>query len=268
MPVFRYLFKFGGFFLFGGLALVGVWFYALLSVIFVSLVSLVGVFLILLNGDLSRGHLMSLVGFSAGGMLGGAFLHLIPEAFLGLGGELVGVFLLFGVFSSYVVEMLLEWRHCHVPTCDEHPHSFAYVNLLGDGVHNFIDGLIIGGSYLVSFGLGLSTTLAVVLHEIPQEMGDFGVLLYAGIKPRRALLFNLASALTSVFGVGLVFLMGSRVGGLTGFLVPFAAGNFVYIAGSDLVPELRDQKELGKSLVQLFFMLLGVGFMYLLRLMG
>ncbi|TRO53567.1 ZIP family metal transporter [Candidatus Bathyarchaeota archaeon] len=248
--------------------LVSVWVSSLLSVLLVSLISLIGVVLILFRGELSKHQLMSLVGFSAGGMLGGAFLHLIPEAYLGQDGELVSLFLLVGIFSSYIVEMLLEWRHCHVPTCDEHPHSFAYVNLIGDGVHNFIDGLIIGGSYLVSFGLGLSTTMAVVLHEIPQEIGDFGVLLYAGMKPRRALLFNLASALTSVLGALLVLLMGARVQGLTGFLVPFAAGNFVYIAGSDLVPELKDQKDLGRSLVQLFLMMLGVGFMYLLRVLG
>lgn len=248
--------------------MVSVWVASLLSVSVVSLVSLVGVVLILVGGELSKPKLMAMVGFSAGGLLGGAFLHLIPEAFDGFPGDVVSVYLVFGVFSSYIVEMVLGWRHCHTPTCDEHPHSFAYLNLLGDGVHNFIDGLIIGGAYLVSFSLGVSTTLAVVLHEIPQEIGDFGVLLYAGIKPRRALLYNLASALTSVIGAALVLMLDGSVGWLTGFLVPFAAGNFLYIAGSDLVPELKDQKEVGKSLVQLGFMVLGVLLMYLLKVMG
>lgn len=258
----------GFYFIYRCIDLVSVWAAALLSVLAVSLVSLVGVLLILVGGELSKHQLMSMVGFSAGGMLGGAFLHLIPEAFADGSGDLVSLYLVFGVFSSYIVEMVLEWRHCHVPTCDEHPHSFAYVNLLGDGVHNFIDGLIIGGSYLVSFGLGLSTTIAVALHEIPQEIGDFGVLIYAGLKPRRALLYNLASALTSVFGVLLALMLGNSVQGLTGFLVPFAAGNFLYIACSDLVPELKDQKDVWKSLVQLGFMVLGVGLMYVLRVMG
>ena len=232
----------------------------------VSLVSLVGIFIILFKGELTKHQLMILVGFSAGGMLGGAFLHLIPEAFAQQSGDLVSVYLVVGVFASYVVEMVLEWRHCHVPTSDEHPHSFAYVNLIGDGVHNFIDGLIIGGAYLVNFGLGLSTTIAVILHEIPQEIGDFGVLLYAGLKPGRALLYNLLSAFTSIVGALLVLFLGETQG-LTGFLVPFAAGNFLYIAGSDLVPELKDQKDVGKSLVQLFVMVLGVALMYLLRLL-
>jgi zinc and cadmium transporter len=248
--------------------LVDVWIASLISVIVVSLISLVGAVTLVFNGDLSKGQLMALVGFSAGGMLGGAFLHLIPEAFNKFSSDVVSIYLVLGVFSSFTVEMLLEWRHCHVPTCDDHPHSFAYVNLLGDGVHNFIDGLIIGGSYLVSFGLGLSTTLAVIMHEIPQEIGDFGVLIYAGMKPGKALLFNLISALTSIIGALLVLGLGSSIGGLSEFLVPFAAGNFVYIAGSDLVPELKDQKDVGRGLFQLGLMGLGVLLMYMLKGVG
>ena len=134
-------------------------------------------------------------------------------------------------------------------------------------MHNFIDGLIIGGAYLVSVPLGLSTTLAVILHEIPQEIGDFGVLIYAGFKPRKALLFNLATALTSVLGVLTVLYLNGYVSGLNGFLLPFAAGNFVYIAGSDLVPELQDQKDIGKGLLQLGLMGLGVLLMYLVKIL-
>ena len=243
------------------------WFYPVFSVVLVSLVSLVGVFLLLLGGELSHDRLMQLVGFSAGGLLGGAFLHLIPESFAEYPGDTVAVYLLCGIFSSYILEMVIGWRHCHVPTSEEHPHSFAYVNLVGDAVHNFIDGLIIGGAYLNSVSLGVSTTLAVVLHEIPQEIGDFGVLIYAGFKPRKALLFNLASALTSVIGVLVALYLGELVSGLTGVLLPFAAGNFIYIAGSDLVPELTDEKDIMKGLVQLGFMLLGVALMYLVKIL-
>ena len=245
----------------------GVWVYAVVSVVLVSLVSLVGVFVMVLWGELGKGSIMALVGFSAGGLLGGAFLHLIPESFERFSVDGASLFVLVGVFASFLLEMVIGWRHCHIPTSDEHPHSFAYVNLVGDAVHNFIDGLIIGGAYLGSVGLGVSTTLAVVLHEIPQEIGDFGVLLYAGIRPRRALLFNFGSALTAVLGAVVALYLGGLVEGLTGFLLPFAAGNFVYIAGSDLVPELRDEKDVVDGLMRFGLMGLGVLLMYLVKLL-
>ena len=241
--------------------------YSVLSVLLVSLVSLVGLVILYIGGELDKDKLMALVGFSAGGLLGGAFLHLIPESFAEFPADSVSLFILAGVFASYILEMVIGWRHCHIPTSDDHPHTFAYVNLVGDAVHNFIDGLIIGGAYLSSVSLGVSTTVAVILHEIPQEIGDFGVLLYAGIKPRRALLFNLGCALTAVLGALTALYLGGRVEGLTGFLLPFAAGNFVYIAGSDLVPELLDQKDLVKGLSQFGLMALGVLLMYLVKLL-
>ena len=247
--------------------MVDIWLYSVLSVVAVSLVSLVGVLVLLVEGELGKDRLMALVAFSAGGLLGGAFLHLIPEAYGEFPSEWVSIAILFGVFASFLLEMAIGWRHCHIPTTDEHPHSFAYVNLLGDAVHNFIDGLIIGGAYMVSVPLGVSTTLAVILHEIPQEIGDFGVLIYAGFKPRKALLFNLATALTSVLGALTALYLSGYASWLTSFLLPFAAGNFVYIAGSDLVPELQDQKDVVKGLVQLGLMGLGVLMMYLLKIL-
>ena len=243
----------------------GIWVYALLSVVLVSLVSLVGIVVMYIGGELGKDKIMALVGFSAGGLLGGAILHLIPEAYEVFSADRVSLFIVVGVFASFLLEMVIGWRHCHIPTSDEHPHTFAYVNLVGDAVHNFIDGLIIGGAYLASIGLGVTTTVAVVLHEIPQEIGDFGVLIYAGIKPRRALLFNLGSALTAVLGALVALYLGGMVEGLTEFLLPFAAGNFLYIAGSDLVPELQDQKDVVRGLVQFGFMALGVLLMYLVK---
>ena len=255
------------FFLRWRILVVGVWVYPIISVLLVSFTSLIGVLLLFHGGELGNDRLMGLVALSAGGLLGGAFLHLIPEAYGEFPSSSVSLYLLFGVFASYLLEMVIGWRHCHIPTSDDHPHTFAYVNLVGDAVHNFIDGLIIGGAYMSSVTLGVSTTLAVTLHEIPQELGDFGVLLYAGFKPRKALLFNLASALTAVLGALVALYLGSYAEELTGFLLPFAAGNFVYIAGSDLVPELRDQKDVGKGLVQLGLMCLGVFFMYIVKIL-
>jgi zinc and cadmium transporter len=173
-----------------------------------------------------------------------------------------------GILVSFAVERFLQWRHCHVPTSKEHPHSFAYMNLFGDSIHNLIDGLIIGGSYLVSIPLGIATTIAIVFHEIPQELGDFSVLIYGGIHKKKALMFNFLTALTAIAGVVIALALGSLVGNATILLVPFAAGNFIYIAGSDLIPELRkDEPEPKKSALQLISLVLGVVPMVLLLLL-
>jgi len=245
-----------------------VWISSLISVLIVSSLSLVGAAALLFKTEMSKRQVLYLVSFSVGGLLGGAFFHLVPEA-IEINGEVlrVSTWLLVGVFTSYILEMVLKWRHCHIPTSDEHPHSFAYVNLVGDGIHNMIDGIIIGGAYLTSMSLGVATTIAVCLHEIPQEIGDFGVLLYAGMTRRRALLLNLASALTAVLGVVVALTLSAYVENLVSLLLPFAAGNFIYIAGSDLVPELQDEKRLSSSLIQLALMVLGLALLYLLKFM-
>jgi len=204
--------------------------------------------------------LLYLVSFSAGGLFGDAFIHLIPEAMEENGFGMQGsLFIISGIIFSFIVERFLQWRHCHIPTSEEHPHSFAYMNLFGDAVHNFMDGLVIGTSYLVSIPLGLATTLAVVLHEIPQEIGDFGVLIHGGFNRSRALLFNFSTALTAVFGAIVALSLGFPTQGFTPFLIPFAAGNFIYIAGSDLIPELRkEEPEPLESALQLAALVLGV----------
>jgi zinc and cadmium transporter len=204
--------------------------------------------------------LLYLVSFSAGGLFGDAFIHLIPEATKESGfGTYVSLYILLGIIISFIVEKFLQWRHCHIPTSEEHPHSFAYMNLFGDAVHNFIDGLIIGGSYLVNIPLGVATTLAVVFHEIPQEIGDFGVLVYGGFNKSRALFFNFSTALTAILGAIVALTLGSLIQGSVPFLIPFAAGNFIYIAGSDLIPELRKEEPgLLKSALQLTAFVLGV----------
>jgi zinc and cadmium transporter len=168
-----------------------------------------------------------------------------------------------GIIISFIIEKMLQWRHCHIPTSEEHPHSFAYMNLLGDGVHNFIDGLIIGGSYLVNIPVGIATTLAVALHEIPQEIGDFGVLIYGGFSRSRAISFNLATALTAILGTLVALSLGVFAQNFIPFIIPFAAGNFIYIAGSDLIPELRrEEPRLVKSILQLVAFVLGVLILY------
>lgn len=239
-----------------------VWVYSLASVLIISMISLIGVVTISVKEEKLKKILLFLVSFSAGALLGGAFIHLLPEAVEEHGFGLdVSLYLLSGILIFFMMEKFIHWRHCHIPTSKSHPHPFAFMNLIGDGFHNFIDGMIIGGSYLVSISLGFTTTLAVILHEIPQEIGDFGVLLHGGFSRFRALFFNFLSALTAVLGVIVSLLIGTRVENFTMFLVPFTAGGFIYIAGSDLIPELHKECVLSKSLMQLVSLLLGIAVM-------
>lgn len=237
--------------------------YALLSVLLISLVSLIGLATLSLKAERLKRVLLLLVSFAAGALLGDVFIHLLPE--LVEKGFLISYsfMILGGIGFSFVVEKFIHWRHCHVPTTKEHIHPVATMNLVGDGVHNFIDGIIIGASYLMSIPAGLATTLAVFLHEIPQEIGDFGVLLHAGYTRKRALFMNLLLALTSVLGAVIVFVIGT-LEGIVPLLIAFAAGNFIYIAGSDLIPELHKENGLRSALYQFIALTLGVAVMALL----
>lgn len=242
-------------------------FFALISVIVISLVSLVGILALSIRMDLLKKILTYLVSFSTGTMFAGAFFHLIPEAVEKIGfGFKMSSYLMSGILVSFVMEKIIHWRHCHNPQhMDQHVHSFAYMNLIGDCVHNFIDGLIIGGAYLVSIPTGLATTIAVFWHEIPQEIGDFGVLLQGGFKRNKAIFYNFLTALTAVIGTVIILIVGPHYENLLSFLLPFAAGNFIYIAGSDLIPELHKETSLKKNLIQFIFLFLGV---LLIVLMG
>lgn len=236
------------------------WLFGIFSVVIISLISMIGVLALWLKENQLKRVLLYMVSFSAGALFGDAFIHLIPEAIEETGFELsISVFILFGVLFSFVVEKFLRWRHCHIPTSSEHPHSFAYMNLFGDAIHNLIDGLIIGGSYIVNFSVGIATTLAVLFHEIPQELGDFGVLVHGGFSKRKALWFNLLTALTAAIGTILALTFGSVIEGFTPLMLSFAAGNFIYIAGSDLIPELRkDEANLKKATMQIISICLGI----------
>jgi zinc and cadmium transporter len=230
--------------------------------------SLVGALALSLNPRTLQRGLLILISFAAGALLGDAFLHLIPEvAESETGLDLAASFaLLGGVLTFFVLEKILHWHHAHVPS-EEVLHPVAVTNLIGDGLHNFVDGAIVAGGFLVSTKLGLATTIAVVLHEIPQEMGDFGILVHAGMKPRRAVAFNVLTALAAIVGAVATLLVASAVGSIERMLVPFTAGGFVYIASSDLIPELHKEPEAGKSILQLVALLAGVAVMAALLLL-
>lgn len=245
------------------------WVYSLTSVIIVSLISLVGLVTLPFNLKKLNNFLLYFVSFAVGALLGDVFIHLLPEAVEIGGFQLnISLFILLGIISSFILEKILHWRHYHAEKTHKHPQPFAFMNLAGDTIHNLIDGLIIGGSYLVNIPVGIASTIAVILHEIPQEIGDFGVLLHGGFSKNQALLLNFLTALMAIFGASLSLILGTYSQDFTIFLVPFAAGNFIYIAGSDLIPELHKEVNLKKSLVQLLFFLLGIVVMISLLFMA
>ncbi len=245
------------------------WALGLISVAAISAISLGGILTVWLADKKLKKAVIYMVSFAAGGLFGDVFFHLMPEIIEETGFQATTSFvIILGILSSFAVERFLQWRHCHIPTSDEHPHSFAYMNLFGDAVHNLIDGLIVGGSYIASIPLGIVTTIAVIFHEIPQELGDFCVLVYGGFNKRKALRFNFLTALTAIFGAIIALAVGSAIEGFIPVLVPFAAGNFIYIAGSDLIPELRkDTPEPKKAALQMTALALGVVLMMLLLLL-
>jgi len=248
--------------------------FAFLSVTAVSLVSLAGLLTLSMSETAVRRLATFFVSFAAGALLGDTFIHLVPELFAGsarrdaLGASLL---ILAGMLLFFVVEKLL--RHHH-GLLHRHHHGevtrpeLAGVNILGDAIHNYIDGLLIGASWVVSPALGISTTLAVLLHEIPQELGDFGVLVHSGLTVRQAALLNVASAAVAVLGTATAVIAGTvahqRVAEV---LVPVTAGGFVYIAAADLIPELQHDRTLRALAVQTSLLGAGIGVMALLTLL-
>ena len=239
--------------------------YPFISVFLVSLVSLVGVFTFLIKKEEVKKVSMLLVSFAAGALFGDAFIHLLPESFRKLGINLTtSLLILLGILVFFILEKFLHWRHCHQPTSRKHLHPLATMNLIGDALHNFIDGLLIGAAYMISLPIGITTTLAIILHEIPQEIGDFGVLIHAGFSIKKALLFNLLSAMVAFLGMTASLFIGPHIENYASFILPVMAGGFIYIAGSDLIPELKYECEAKPSLWQFILIIFGISIMALL----
>lgn len=246
-----------------------IWFYSLLSVFIVSLISLVGLFSFAIKTEKLKKVLIYFISFSAGALFGDAFLHLLPEVAQKTGFSVVSsLYILFGVIIFFILEKIIHWQHCHEQTTSEHKHPVTYMSLTGDALHNFIDGIIIAASYFVSVPAGVATTLAVAFHEIPHELGNFSILLHGGFSKKRALFLNFISALFAILGALLTLWLGSFVQNLETILVPIAAGTFIYIAGSDLVPEIHKHSDrISYSLIQLFAFVLGIAIMALFLLL-
>lgn len=240
------------------------------AVVGVSLISLIGVIPLVVSKRL-RACVLFLVSFSVGALLGDVFLHIVPEMAesgeIERGAELI----LLGMLISFVIEKLIHWRHCHTlpddnhEHCHDHHHHIGIMSLFADALHNFIDGALIAASFLVDVQVGVATTIAVALHEIPQEIGDFAVLLHSGFTKKKALLFNLLAACGAIVGAIGVLLFQSSIPIAESVLLPIAAGNFLYIAGVDLIPELHKETRISNSIMQLMSIVGGIGIMYALK---
>jgi zinc and cadmium transporter len=249
---------------------------AIASVVAVSLVSLAGLSTISMDEARVRRLATLFVSFAVGALLGDAFIHLIPQTFAGNGPLRVplgpSLLVLGGMMVFFVVEKLLRHRH---GVLQDHYHGqhpvgrpeLAAINILGDAVHNFIDGVVIGASYLVSPTLGVSTTIAVLLHEIPQEFGDFGILIHSGLTVRQAVMLNLGSASVAILGTAMSLVAGTVAEeAVTSALIPVTAGGFVYLAAADLIPELQHDRSLRALVVQTSLILAGIAVMGLITL--
>jgi len=237
--------------------------YIFLATFIVSLISFVGVVTLALNDKILNKILLVLIGLSAGALMGGAFLHLLPEAVEKSTGLNVYLFVLVGFILFFLIEKVLHWRHCHKGGCDV--HTFHYMNLVGDSIHNFIDGLIMAASFVVSIPLGITTTIAIATHEIPQEIGDFGVLLYGGFSKKRAIMLNFVVALTAVLGGIVGYFVSNLIENIVVFILPFAAGGFIYIAATDLVPEIRKELDMKKYMATLLVFICGILIMWVTK---
>ena len=197
-----------------------------------------------------------LVALAAGTLIGGALLHMLPEAVNAMGNELeVYLWLVGGFLSFFVLEQFLHWHHCHRAVAEHGP--LGYLILVADGAHNFIGGLAVAGAFLVDIRVGVVTWIAAAAHEVPQELGDFGILIHAGWSKARALLFNFLSALTFLLGGWVAYALAGRFE--VTWLLPFAAGNFVYIAAADLIPELTGYPEAARKALLSGMFALGLG---------
>jgi zinc and cadmium transporter len=235
----------------------------LFATIIVSLFSLIGILALSLRDETLHKILFFMIAFSAGTILGAALFDLLPAV--------VFVYVAAGFVAFYFLERFIYWYHGHGHHSDFSEHGagqytkgFAYLNVLGDGIHNFLDGMIIAVSFNVEFSVGLATTIAVIFHELPQEIGDYGILIYAGFNKVKALLLNFAAALSIVAGGIFAIFFLEMVETLSGTLIAFSAGAFLYLSASELIPELKEEEDFWKSLAQFLVFLLGLAVIWYL----
>jgi len=227
-----------------------------------SAIAFVGAFSYLLSDKLLKKVLLPLVAFSAGSLIGGALFHMLPESIEHMNGTAPFIWLAIGFLVFFALEQFLSWHHCHhQPSHCEKPVN--QLILIADGIHNFIGGLAVAASFLIDIRLGIVTFLVAASHEIPQELGDFAILVHGGWKKDKALILNFIAALPFLLG-GLMVYFASRELVLD-FLVPFAAGNFIYIAAADLIPEVKHNTKFSSNVIHLIAFIAGLVLLFLMK---
>lgn len=245
--------------------------YIIIFTVLASLLSLVGGVLLLARKKLSHRLVHGLAAFAAGSLLGVSFLDLLPEAFhyleeMGLE-EVEGtvfLYVLIGILIFFLLERFIHWfHHHHRDHKNEALKPVVPLIVFGDGVHNFIDGVVIAATFMVDIRLGMITTLAIIAHELPQEIGDFGLLLHNGVSKMKAFIYNLLSQLTAVLGGIITFFVGGAIEGILPLMIALTSGFFIYIALSDLVPDIHSENKRGFAVMETTLLLLGIGVVYL-----
>lgn len=205
------------------------------------------------------------VSYATGTLLGAAFLGMIPNALEHVQATTILALVLAGIILFFLLEKLLIWRHCHIEECEIHNPAGTLI-LIGDAFHNFIDGVVIAVAFLISLPVGVSTAIAVIAHEIPQEIGDFGILLDSGYSRRKALLYNILSSITTLPGAVLAYFFLKTAKNAVPYILALSAASFIYIATSDLIPKLNQKIGIQVSIRQFILILAGVGTIALFHL--
>ena len=238
-----------------------------------GLLSVLAAALFLVLSESLRNHLLPhLVSFATGTLLGAAFLGLLPHALAAVAGSdmhVIPMTVLAGLLGFFLLEKLVLWRHCHADHCEVHApdqksrdHSTGAMILVGDGLHNFLDGILIAAAFMTDIHLGVVTSVAVAAHEIPQEVGDFAVLLHSGFSRGRAFLYNILTSLTTVIGGVLAWFALQQMQQVLPFVLAIAASSFIYIAVADLIPTLHQRVEGSATVQQIVLIAAGILLIY------
>jgi zinc and cadmium transporter len=211
-----------------------------------------------------------LVSFATGTLLAAALLGLIPEAIEGSGDEplLIMPFVLGGIIVFFFMEKIIIWRNCRNDECEVHSHASGSIILIGDSLHNFTDGIVIATAFLTNFTLGIGAGLKILIHEIAQETGDFGILLHSGYSKKRAFIYNMISSSTTIPAAILGYFILGTLSSITPYFLAISASSFIYIALSDLTPDLHQNTDLRYSIRQVLFIIAGILVMVILLILG
>lgn len=244
--------------------------YIITASILESLISLIGIFFIFFGYEKFKNYISYLISFSIGTFLAVIFFEILPEAIEKSSMELVSIFTLIGFLFFFLFSRFLHWYHHHEESCKDHKNIkvSGHLVLFGDLIHNFIDGIIIALAFLVDINIGIVTTIAVLSHEFPQEASDFFVLIHSGFSKKRALFLNFLISLSTLIGASLTYFMASSIDKIIAPALGIVAGNFLYIAMSDLIPELNsNSNSILDTIKQLFFIILGIILIYFITLL-